>query len=331
METRILGEDLKVSAIGLGCMGFSHAYGSPIPEEEAIKTIRAAYDAGERFFDTAEIYRGVNEDGSINYNEELVGKALHDVRDKVVIATKFGIKNIEGKSSTQEVAVDSSPETIRKSVEGSLKRLNTDHIDLYYQHRIDPKVEPEEVASVMADLIKEGKITHWGISEANADYLRRANKVCKVTAIQNRYSMMYREYEKLFPLLEELNVGLVAFSPLANGLLTGQFMQSEFPEGDLRNGMPQFSKEAIEQNKKLIALIERIAKEHNATPAQISLAWMINKKPYIVPIPGSRHLNRIEDNIAAADIKMSQEEVAEIDNTLDKIPMSEVFGGSKIK
>lgn len=331
METRILGEDLKVSAIGLGCMGFSHAYGSPMPEKEAIKTIRAAYDAGERFFDTAEIYRGVNEDGSINYNEELVGKALHDVRDKVVIATKFGIKNIEGKSSTQEVAVDSSPETIRKSVESSLKRLNTDHIDLYYQHRIDPKVELEEVASVMADLIKEGKITHWGISEANADYLRRANKVCKVTAIQNRYSMMYREYEKLFPLLEELNVGLVAFSPLANGLLTGQFMQSEFPEGDLRNGMPQFSKEAIEQNKKLIALIERIAKEHNATPAQISLAWMINKKPYIVPIPGSRHLNRIEDNIAAADIKMSQEEVAEIDNTLDKIPMSEVFGGSKIK
>lgn len=331
METRILGEDLKVSAIGLGCMGFSHAYGSPMPEEEAIKTIRAAYDAGERFFDTAEIYRGVNEDGSINYNEELVGKALHDVRDKVVIATKFGIKNIEGKSSTQEVAVDSSPETIRKSVESSLKRLNTDHIDLYYQHRIDPKVEPEEVASVMADLIKEGKITHWGISEANTDYLRRANKVCKVTAIQNRYSMMYREYEKLFPLLEELNVGLVAFSPLANGLLTGQFMQSKFPEGDLRNGMPQFSKEAIEQNKKLIALIERIAKEHNATPAQISLAWMINKKPYIVPIPGSRHLNRIEDNIAAADIKMSQEEVAEIDNTLDKIPMSEVFGGSKIK
>lgn len=283
------------------------------------------------FFDTAEIYRGVNEDGSINYNEELVGKALHDVRDKVVIATKFGIKNIEGKSSTQEVAVDSSPETIRAAVEGSLKRLNTDHIDLYYQHRIDPKVEPEEVASVMADLIKEGKITHWGVSEANADYLRRANKVCKVTAIQNRYSMMYREYEKLFPLLEELNVGLVAFSPLANGLLTGQFMQSEFPEGDLRNGMPQFSKEAIEQNRKLIALIERIAKEHNATPAQISLAWMINKKPYIVPIPGSRHLNRIEDNIAAANIKMNQEEVAEIDNTLDKIPMSEVFGGSKIK
>lgn len=331
METRVLGEDLKVSAIGLGCMGFSHAYGLPMPEEEAIKTIRAAYDAGERFFDTAEIYRGVNEDGSINYNEELVGKALHDVRDKVVIATKFGIKNIEGKSSTQEVAVDSNPKTIRKSVEGSLKRLNTDHIDLYYQHRIDPKVEPEEVASVMADLIKEGKITHWGISEASADYLRRANKICKVTAIQNRYSMMYREYEKLFPLLEELNVGLVAFSPLANGLLTGQFMQSEFPEGDLRNGMPQFSKEAIEQNKKSIALIKRIAKEHNATPAQISLAWMINKKPYIVPIPGSRHLNRIEDNIAATDIKMSQEEVAEIDNTLDKIPMSEVFGGSKIK
>ena len=331
MKTRILGKDLKVSAIGLGCMGFSHAYGSPMPEQEAIKTIRAAYDAGERFFDTAEIYRGVNEDGSINYNEELVGKALHDVRDEVVIATKFGISNVEGKSSTQELAVDSSPAAIRSAIEGSLKRLNTDHIDLYYQHRIDPKIEPEEVATVMADLIKEGKITHWGISEANADYLRRADKVCKVTAIQNRYSMMYREYEKLFPLLEELNVGLVAFSPLANGLLTGQFTQSKFPEGDLRNGMPQFTDEAIKQNEKLIALVDRIAKNHNATPAQISLAWMINKKPYIVPIPGSRHLNRVKDNLAAGEIKMTPEEVTEIDKTLDKIPMSEVFGGSKVK
>lgn len=331
METRILGDDLKVSAIGLGCMGFSHAYGAPMDEEEAIKTIQAAYNAGERFFDTAEIYQGVNQDGSTNYNEELVGKALHDVRDNVVIATKFGIHNIEGKNSTQEIAVDSSPEAIRKSVEGSLKRLNTDHIDLYYQYRIDPKFSPEEVAQVMGELIKEGKITHWGISEATPDYLRRANKVTKVTAIQNRYSMMYREYEEMFPLLEELNVGLVAFSPLANGLLTGEFMQSKFPKGDLRAGMPQFTEEAIKKNQELIELVTRIANKHNATPAQISLAWMINKKPYIVPIPGSRHLNRIKDNLAAGEIKMTDEEVNEIDKMLDTIPMSDVFGGSKIK
>lgn len=331
METRILGDDLKVSAIGLGCMGFSHAYGAPMDEEEAIKIIQAAYNAGERFFDTAEIYQGVNPDGSINYNEELVGKALHNVRDNVVIATKFGIHNIEGKSSTQEIAVDSSPEAIWKSVEGSLKRLNTDHIDLYYQHRIDPKFSPEEVAQVMGELIKEGKITHWGISEATPDYLRRANKVTKVTAIQNRYSMMYREYEEMFPLLEELNVGLVAFSPLANGLLTGEFMQSKFPKGDLRAGMPQFTEEAIKKNQELIKLVTRIANKHNATPAQISLAWMINKKPYIVPIPGSRHLNRIKDNLAAGEIKMTAEEVNEIDKMLDTIPMSDVFGGSKIK
>lgn len=331
MTSRILGKDLKVSAVGLGCMGFSHAYGEPMPEEEAIKTIRAAYDAGERFFDTAEIYQGINPDGSINYNEELVGKALHDVRDDVVIATKFGIGHIKGKNSTQEIAVDSRPQTIRKSVEGSLERLNTDHIDLYYQHRIDPSIEPEEVASVMADLIKEGKITHWGISEANEDYLRRANKVCKVTAVQNRYSMMYRDYEKLFPVLEELNVGLVAFSPLANGLLSGQIMQSKFPKGDLRNGMPQFTQNAIKQNQELISLVKEIADEHHATPAQISLAWMINKKPYIVPIPGSRHLNRIKDNLAASKIKMSKEEITKIDHALDKIPMSDVFGGSKTK
>lgn len=331
METRILGEDLKVSAVGLGCMGFSHAYGTPVNEEEAIKTIRAAYDAGERFFDTAEIYQGINPDGSINYNEELVGKALHDVRDNVVIATKFGIKNIKGKKTTQELSVDSSPETIRKSVEGSLEKLNTDHIDLYYQHRIDPKVSPEEVAEVMGDLIKEGKITHWGISEATPDYLRRANKVTKVTAIQNRYSMMYRDYEDMFSLLEELNVGLVAFSPLANGLLTGKIMQSKFPKGDLRAGMPQFTEAAIKKNQELIELVTEIGEKYNATPAQISLAWMINKKPYIAPIPGSRHLSRIKDNLAAGEIKMDKEEIAKIDKMLDTIPMSDVFSGSKIK
>lgn len=327
MDTRILGDDLKVTAIGLGCMGFSHGYGKPTDVGEAVKAIRAAYDMGYRFFDTAEIYQGTNPDGTTNYNEEIVGRALHDVRDQVVIATKFGIAAHEGTG----LKVDSSPETIRKSVEGSLKRLGTDHIDLYYQHRIDPTVEPETVAEVMKELIQEGKITHWGISEANEDYLRRANKVCKVTAVQNRYSMMYREYEDLFPVLEELHVGLVAFSPLANGLLTGQIKQSTFAAHDLRNKMPQFTPEALKKNQELLDLLNEIAANHDATPAQISLAWMINKKPYIVPIPGSRHLNRIKDNLEAAQIKMSPEEVAKIDQALDAVPMSDVFGGTKVE
>ncbi|TSO26387.1 aldo/keto reductase [Lactobacillus sp. LL6] len=324
METRLLSKDLKVTAVGLGCMGFSHGYGAPTDEQEAIKAIRAAYDMGYRFFDTAEIYTGTHPDGSISYNEELVGKALADVRDDVVIATKFGIA-----SHGDTLKVDSSPDTIRKSVEGSLKRLGTNHIDLYYQHRIDPSVTPEAVAQVMQELINEGKITHWGISEANEDYLRRANAVCKVTAVQNRYSMMYREYEKLFPVLEELNVGLVAFSPLANGLLTGKMAKTKFAKDDLRNKMPQFTEEAYEKNQELIHLLEEIAKRHKATPAQISLAWMINKKPYIVPIPGSRHLNRMKDNLDAANIKMTKEEVSQIDAILDEIPMSDVFGGTK--
>lgn len=291
------------------------------------RLIRAAYEVGYWFFDTAEIYQGTNPDGTTNYNEELVGKALHDVRDQVVMATKFGIAAHEGNG----LKVDSSPETIRKSVEGSLKRLHTDHIDLYYQHRIDPNVEPETVAQVMQELIDEGKITHWGISEANEDYLRRANAVCKVTAVQNRFSMMYRDYEALFPVLEELNVGLVAFSPLANGLLTGQIHQSKFGEGDLRNKMPQFTDEAYQKNQALLKLLQEIADRHEATVAQISLAWMINKKPYIVPIPGSRHLNQIEDNMNAAEIKMSMQEVAQIDQALNEIPMSDVFGGTKVE
>lgn len=327
MNTCTLGKDLKVTAVGLGCMGFSHGYGKPVDVDQAVKDIRAAYDMGYRFFDTAEIYQGTNPDGSTNYNEEIVGRALHDVRDDVVIATKFGIAAHEGSA----LKVDSSPDTIRRSVEGSLKRLNTDHIDLYYQHRIDPSVSPETVAGVMKELMYEGKITHWGISEANEDYLRRANAVCKVTAVQNRYSMMYRDYESLFPVLEELHVGLVAFSPLANGLLTDQIKQSTFVKNDLRNKMPQFKPEALKKNQELFNLLEEIAADHNATPAQISLAWMINKKPYIVPIPGSRHLNRIKDNLAAGEIKMSADEVKQIDEALDAVPMSDVFSGTKVK
>lgn len=288
MQNRILGKDLKVSAVGLGCMGFSHAYGEPIEKDEAVRMIRTAYDMGYTFFDTAECYIGRNRDGSISYSEELVAQALADVRDKAVIGTKFGVWH-EGIN----LITDSHPKTIRKSVEGSLKRLKTDYIDLYYQHRIDNKVPAEEVAGEMLRLIKEGKITHWGISEANEEYLRRAHAVCPVTAIQNRYSMMYREYESLFPVLEELNIGFVAFSPLANGFLSGKYGKGEqFDKTyDYRSTMPQFTDSAFDKNAALLSLLADTAKKHNATPAQISMAWMMNKKPYIVPIPGQENLN----------------------------------------
>ena len=219
-------------------------------------------------------------------------------------------------------------------MEGSLTKLKTDHIDLYYQHRIDPKVSPEEVAETMKELIQEGKITHWGISEANEEYIRRADKVCHVTAIQNRLSMMYRDYEKLFPTLEELHIGFVAFSPLANGFLTARYRdtsQFENSSADFRTRMPQFTKEGVAENEDLLNLIETTAKNKNATPAQISLAWMLNKKPYIVPIPGSRKLSRIKENFEASFIELSQEEVEALDNALADMHMSEVFGGHRSK
>lgn len=327
MQARILGTDLSVSPVGLGCMGMTHASGAPADVKEMTELIAKAVDMGYTFFDTAECYTGTNADGSTAYNEELVGAALKPYRDKVVIATKCGVRHMG-----DHLEMDSRPETIRKSVEGSLKKLRTDHIDLYYQHRIDPKVEPEVVADTMAQLIKEGKITHWGISEANEDYLRRAHGVCPVTAIQNRLSMMYRDYEKLFPVLEELHVGFVAFSPLANGFLTARYRDtSQFEQSpvDFRTTMPQFSKEGVEQNHDLLALIENTAKEKDATPAQISLAWMLAKRPYIVPIPGSRKESRIRENLGAADIHLTKEEVARIDSALDHMTMSQVFGGHR--
>ena len=326
MKYRTLGT-MKVSSVGLGCMGFSHAYGLPTEKSEAVRLIRDAYDAGYTFFDTAECYVGIDGDGRISYNEELVAEALANVRDQVFIATKFGVRH-EGVN----LITDSRPDTIIKSVEGSLKHLKTDCIDLYYQHRIDDKVSAEEVAGTMAQLIKEGKISHWGISEANEEYLRRAHAVCPVTAIQNRYSMMYRNYEKLFPVLEELNVGFVAFSPLANGLLSAQYNErSTFPAGDYRNEMPQFATDAYEKNAELFGLIRSLAESIDATPAQVSLAWMLCKKPYIVPIPGSRNTQRLQENAEAADIVLTKDEVAELDETLSQIQMSDVFGGHNKK
>ncbi len=330
MQIRTLGKDLRVSAVGLGCMGFSHAYGAPTEEKEAIRRIRQAAEMGYTFFDTAEVY-GTPEDPHIN--EQLVGEALAPMRNQVVIATKFGMRfDFESGKVPLPLIPDSRPETIRQSVEGSLKRLKTDHIDLYFQHRIDPQVSPEEVAEVMKELIREGKITHWGISETNEEYLRRAHAVCPVTAVQNRYSMMARHYESLFPVLEELNVGLVAFSPMANGFLTGKYGKGEAfdPKNDYRASMPQFTDEAVDQNQELLELLQSMAEQKKATPAQISLAWMLCKKPWIVPIPGTRKPERMKENAEAADIALSAKEVQALDHALDGMEMSEVFGGTKL-
>ncbi len=330
MKYRTLGKDLTVSAVGLGCMGLSHAYGAPTEKSQAIRLIQQAVDIGYTFFDTAEVY-GMPDDP--HQNESLVGEALKGCRDKVIIATKFGIRfDMTAAEVNKPLVPDSKPKTIRASVEASLKRLQTDYIDLYYQHRTDPNVPIEEVAGVMADLIREGKITHWGLSEASEETIRRAHAVCPVTAIQNRYSMMARWYESLFPMLEELNIGYVAFSPLANGFLSAKYgKDSKFESGtDYRSIMPQFQSENMDKNRKLLAMLNHMAKEKEATPAQISLAWMLCKKPYIVPIPGTRKLDRLAENGGAADVFLSAYEVKKLDQALDSIEMSEVFGGSKI-
>ena len=332
MKYRILGLDgLRVSAVGLGCMGMSHAYGAPADKREMTELLSDAVEMGYTFFDTAEVYGTADRPHD---NEELLGRALRPLRDRIVLATKFGLTFDDPHGAGPHALIpDSRPATIRRSVEESLRRLHTDRIDLYYQHRIDPKVEPEEVADTMANLIREGKILHWGISEATEEYLRRAHAVCPVAAVQNRYSMMARRHEALFSVLEELGVGFVAFSPLANGLLTECYTaDTQFnATTDYRASMPQFRPESFEQNRTLFALIDRLAEEHRATPSQIALAWMMNKRPWIVPIPGTRHLCRLKENIGAADIHLTAEQVENIDAALGAMRMSEVFGGSPIK
>lgn len=328
MKKRILGQNLEVSAVGLGCMGLSHASGAPTERSEAVKILRQAYDMGYTFFDTAESYTGTYPDGSISYNEELVGEALRDIRDKVVIATKCGVRH----APDHGLILDSRPETIRASVEGSLKKLGVETIDLYYQHRIDPKVEPEAVADTMGQLIQEGKIRHWGISETTEEYLRRAHAVCPVTAVQNRYSLMARWHESLFPTLEELNVGFVAFSPMANGFLSGAYTaESKFEPGtDYRGNMPQYTAEGFEKSRALMELLDRLATEHSATQAQVSMAWMICKKPHIVPIPGSRKPERLRENLKAGEIVLSEQEISAIDGAVGAMELP-VFGGSPTK
>lgn len=330
MKKRTLGKDLAVSNIGLGCMGMSHAYGKPMDHRDAIELIRQAVEMGYTYFDTAESY---GTEKNPHDNEELIGEALAPYRNQVVISTKFGIHfDEQSQEVNKPVVTDSRPETIRTSLEGSLKRLKTDHIDLYYQHRVDPDVPIEEVAGVMSELIQEGKITHWGLSEAPEEIIRCAHAVCPVTAIQNRYSMMARWHESLFPVLEELGIGYVAFSPLANGFLSARYDDHSVFDTthDYRSVMPQFTGKGIEQNKKLLTLLQNTASEKQATPAQISLAWMLNKKPYIVPIPGTRKLERLKENAGAAEIMLTKEEVHKLDQALEAVGMSEVFGGSKV-
>lgn len=309
----------------------SHAYGAPADRREMTELLTEAVDMGCTFFDTAESY------GTFAHphdNEELLGEALKPFRNRIVLATKFGI-SFENPDApgTHAVITDSRPETIRRSVEGSLRRLHTDHIDLYYQHRTDPKVEPETVASVMADLIKEGKILHWGLSEASVEYMRRAHSVCPVAAVQNRYSMMARWNESLFPVLDELGIGFVAFSPLANGLLSGRYTANDRFDAttDYRASMPQFQNDSFGQNKALFFFLDELAASKHATPAQISLAWMMCKKPWIVPIPGTRKLHRLKENMGAVNIQLTAEEVKHIDAALEAMHMSDVFSGSPVK
>ena len=329
MEKRVLGNSgIEVSPIGMGCMGLTHASGAPMDDADAERVIREAHEMGYTFFDTAQCYVGERADGSVAHNEDVVGAALAPVRDQVVIASKFGVEHGPDKT----LIVDSSPATIRASVEESLRRLRTDHIDLYYQHRIDPKVEPETVAEVMAELIREGKIRAWGISETTEDYLRRAHAVCPVAAIQNRYSMMARWHEDLFPVLEELGVAFVAFSPLANGFLTGAYSHETKFEGaqDYRAGMPQYTEEGEERARPLAEAVAGLAAAHDATPAQISLAWLLAKKPYIIPIPGSRKPERLRQNLEAANVELTADEMAHLDTLLGGLDLM-VFGGHKVK
>lgn len=330
MKKRILGTGLKVSAVGLGCMGMSHAYGAPADRKEMTELLAKAVDMGYTFFDTAEVYGTAQHPHD---NEELVGQALKPYRNQVILATKFGIHFDQTAPEVNKPLVpDSRPEVIRASVEQSLLRLGTDHIDLYYQHRPDPDVPVEEVAGVMKELIAEGKIRYWGLSESGEETIRRAHKVCPITAIQNRYSMMARWYEALFPVLEELQIGFVAFSPLANGFLSAKYDKNTVFEAgtDYRSVMPQFTAEGVDKNQTLLTLLHRIAEEKQATPAQISLAWMMEKHSYVVPIPGTRKEERLRENAGAADVTLSQEEIHAMDEALNHMEISDVFGGSRM-
>jgi len=310
MQKRKLGKsNLEVSAIGLGCMGLNYAYGPGPGKQEAISLIREAFESGVTFFDTAEAYGPFT-------NEEWVGEALAPIRDQVVIATKFGFKN-----GDVNAGMDSRPERIREVADASIKRLKTDRIDLFYQHRVDPNVPMEDVAGTVKDLIQEGKVKHFGLSEAGAQSIRRAHAVQPVTALQSEYSLWWREPEtEILPTCEELGIGFVAFSPLGKGFLTGKIdEQTAFAKDDFRNIVPRFSPEARKANQGLVDLLASIAEAKRATPAQLALAWLLAQKPWIVPIPGTTKLNRLKENTRAAAIELSAEDLRKIDDSLGRI------------
>jgi aryl-alcohol dehydrogenase-like predicted oxidoreductase len=312
MEKRVLGKSgLEVSAIGFGCMGLSHSYGTVTERGEAIGLIRAAHDRGVTFFDTAEVYGPFT-------NEDVVGEALQPIRDQVVIATKFGFRN-----GVIAQGPDSRPETIRRAVEGSLKRLRTDTIDLLYQHRVDPGVPVEDVAGTVKELIAAGKVQHFGMSEAGVESIRKAHAVQPVAALQSEYSLFWREPEtEIVPLLEELGIGFVPFSPLGKGFLTGAINEkTTFPEGDFRNKTSRFDAENRRANQAIVDLVSEIAWEKSATPAQIALAWLLARKPWIVPIPGARRLAHLEDNLGAANVRLSERDIRTIEKRLSSITL----------
>jgi aryl-alcohol dehydrogenase-like predicted oxidoreductase len=310
MQKRMLGK-LEVSAIGFGCMGLSHGYGAATDTADAVKLIRDAHDRGVTFFDTAQVYGPFT-------NEDVVGEALQPIRDKVVIATKFGF---ELPSPDGGQHMNSQPDYVRQSVEASLKRLRTDVIDLLYQHRVDPNVPIEDVAGVVKDLIAEGKVKHFGLSEAGAQTIRKAHAVQPVTALQSEYSLFWREPEKeIIPTLEELGIGFVPFSPLGKGFLTGKIDENAtFGPGDFRSIVPRFTPEALKANQAVVAAITRIAESKGVTPAQIALAWLLGQKSWIVPIPGTTKLHRLEENLGAASVQLSDKDLAEISETLGRI------------
>ena len=310
MQKRKLGTGLEVSALGLGCMGLSHAYGPATDKQQAIALLRAAVDRGVTFFDTAEVYGPYQ-------NEELLGEALAPYRSRIVIATKFGFKIVDGK----QTGLDSRPQHIREVVEASLKRLKTDFIDLLYQHRVDTAVPIEEVAGTVRDLIQEGKVKHFGLSEAGAQTIRRAHAVQPVTAVQSEYSLWWREPEKeILPTLQGLGIGFVPFSPLGRGFLTGTIDENtKFDGADFRNIVPRFTAEARKANQAVVDLLGQISKQRHATSAQIALAWLLAQKPWIVPIPGTTKLHRLEENLGAANIELTPDEIRNINSAVSRI------------
>jgi len=313
MKTRKLGQGLEVSEIGLGCMGMSFSYGEAKDVKLMTELIHKAVDLGITFFDTAEMYGPY-------INEELVGPALKPFRNKVVIATKFGFDIQDGES----VGLNSRPEHIREVAEASLKRLQVDAIDLFYQHRVDPQVPIEDVAGTIKDLIKEGKVKHFGLSEAGVDIIRRAHAEQPVTALQSEYSLFWREpEEQILPVLEELGIGFVTFSPLGRGFLTGKIdTTTTFSQNDFRTTLPRFSKENIKSNMALVDLIKQFARERNCEPSQIALAWILAQKAWIVPIPGTTKVNRLEENVGAASVSLSQDDLRKIDEAITKVKIA---------